>query len=497
MARSTLSKRERIRSRYCASLRFSRDADDAGALGQGAVAEGLEQGGHQLAPGEVAGAAENNEVETHDGECNLVSPGGCGFALPVRAWPTDGFWISWGKAPMASCNCVTDAPRIRAAHHNWFHEPTGRLEAVHEGRGRYRRLSPARPIPTAGRHHQPVADPQGDAEAGVQAPGRRDAGAASQGAAGRADGPADRALRHRDPAADPGPRLHGNGRPPELRHASEHHPRRAPDRAVPGRRRAGGPRADQGRLHLGRHPGGGATAAARHQHQPHAAVLLLPGRGLRPAQGAADLALRRPHLRLVQEERRQQLGRGRELGCQRPGREIGAADLPVLQALRHQDRSDGCELPQHGADPGAGRLRPADHQPRADDAACRERRAGAARAGPGAGEGGSHGAGQLRRGGLPLGAERGRHGQRQAVRRHTHLRRRRGQAGKPAGRRPETYGDRPRPLRPGRGLAACCKIISPRKAALRRAQRLHPGPAPLAGASARRRRRSSPTCPRT
>jgi hypothetical protein len=32
----------------------------------GAVAEGLEQRGHQLAPGEVAGAAEENEVEAHD-----------------------------------------------------------------------------------------------------------------------------------------------------------------------------------------------------------------------------------------------------------------------------------------------------------------------------------------------------------------------------------------------------------------------------------------------
>ena len=43
----------------------ARNADDAAAFGQRAVAEGLEQCGHQLAPGEVAGAAEQDEVEAH------------------------------------------------------------------------------------------------------------------------------------------------------------------------------------------------------------------------------------------------------------------------------------------------------------------------------------------------------------------------------------------------------------------------------------------------
>ena len=50
----------------------ARHADDAAARGQRAVAEGLEQGGHQLAPGQVAGAAEQNEVETHGDQCNFV-----------------------------------------------------------------------------------------------------------------------------------------------------------------------------------------------------------------------------------------------------------------------------------------------------------------------------------------------------------------------------------------------------------------------------------------
>src|SRR6185369_15643644 len=58
-------------------------AYDAAVLGQGAVAEGLEQGGHQLAPGEVAGAAEQDKIEAHGysretiGYCNLVSKRNC------------------------------------------------------------------------------------------------------------------------------------------------------------------------------------------------------------------------------------------------------------------------------------------------------------------------------------------------------------------------------------------------------------------------------------
>ena len=43
----------------------ARHADDAPALGQAAMTEGLEQGRHQLAPGQVAGAAEQNEIEAH------------------------------------------------------------------------------------------------------------------------------------------------------------------------------------------------------------------------------------------------------------------------------------------------------------------------------------------------------------------------------------------------------------------------------------------------
>jgi hypothetical protein len=36
------------------------------SCGQAAVAEGLEQRGHQLAPREIASTAEQNEIEAHE-----------------------------------------------------------------------------------------------------------------------------------------------------------------------------------------------------------------------------------------------------------------------------------------------------------------------------------------------------------------------------------------------------------------------------------------------
>ena len=44
-------------------LLVARDCKNATVLGQLAVAERLEQRGHQLAPGEVASAAEEDEIE--------------------------------------------------------------------------------------------------------------------------------------------------------------------------------------------------------------------------------------------------------------------------------------------------------------------------------------------------------------------------------------------------------------------------------------------------
>jgi len=43
------------------------DREDAAVGWQGAVAVGLEQRGHQLAPGQIAGTAEEHEIEGHGG----------------------------------------------------------------------------------------------------------------------------------------------------------------------------------------------------------------------------------------------------------------------------------------------------------------------------------------------------------------------------------------------------------------------------------------------
>jgi hypothetical protein len=41
-------------------------ANDATIQGQGAMAKGLKQGGHQFAPSQVASAAKQYEVKAHD-----------------------------------------------------------------------------------------------------------------------------------------------------------------------------------------------------------------------------------------------------------------------------------------------------------------------------------------------------------------------------------------------------------------------------------------------
>ena len=59
----------------------------------------------------------------------------------------------------------------------------------------------------------------------------------------------------------------------------------------------------------------------------------------------ADLAVRRPHPRLVQEGHRQD----NYPAAEDPGRAVGDAHLQLLQAARPQDRGDGRELPQRSA----------------------------------------------------------------------------------------------------------------------------------------------------
>lgn len=88
--------------------------------------------------------------------------------------------------------------------------------------------------------------------------------------------------------------------------------------------------------------------------------------GLRRCRGVPDFAVRGPYLRLVQEEHRQGIRRRR-----RPGRAVGHSHLQLLQGQRLQHCGHGRQLPQYRPDRAAGRLRPPDHQPRAAAAAQR------------------------------------------------------------------------------------------------------------------------------
>jgi hypothetical protein len=60
-------------------------------------------------------------------------------------------------------------------------------------------------------------------------------------------------------------------------------------------------------------------------------------------------------------------------GANDPGVQSVRSDLQLLQKARHRHRGDGRELSQRGPDHGAGRLRPADHQPRPAGPAGRQR----------------------------------------------------------------------------------------------------------------------------
>ena len=91
----------------------------------------------------------------------------------------------------------------------------------------------------------------------------------------------------------------------------------------------------QDRLHVGRHPRGGNPPARRHQLQSDAALLARPGRRVRRGEGAAHLAVRRPHHGLVQ-------GEGEKGFCarRRSRRDVREGDLFLLQKIRlHTRRS--------------------------------------------------------------------------------------------------------------------------------------------------------------
>ena len=81
------------------------------------------------------------------------------------------------------------------------------------------------------------------------------------------------------------------------------------------------PDPDQDRQHLGRHPRGRTSRAGRHPLQPDAALQLRAGHRLRGRRRHADLAVRRTHLRLVQEGRRaSKTSRARRTRAWRPSR---------------------------------------------------------------------------------------------------------------------------------------------------------------------------------
>ena len=85
-----------------------------------------------------------------------------------------------------------------------------------------------------------------------------------------------------------------------------------------------------------------------------------PGSRLCRGRGNSDLALRRPHIRLVQKGRRRQ---GNPAGPG-PRRCVGHAHLQLLQEVRLQDPGHGSEFPQRESDRPPCGIRFVDHQPR-------------------------------------------------------------------------------------------------------------------------------------
>ncbi|ABA49958.1 hypothetical protein BURPS1710b_1325 [Burkholderia pseudomallei 1710b] len=355
---------------------------------------------------------------------------------------------------------VLTEPARRASLSTRHDYRTRPAQAVHDRRRRHGRLPATRAIQAAGCDDESVADPEGRPEGRVSADPREN-GPRPCGRIGRLHhrSPADR-IRHRDPEADPGPRIDRGRRAPVVRHAALDRQGPRNHQALRSSRRRPRARADQARVDVGRHPRGRGAAARRHPLQHDAAVLARAGRRMRGSGRATDLAVRRPDLRLVQEAERRRLGRGAGRRRERSGRAVGAPHLHVLQALRLPDRSDGRELPHDEPDHRARRLRPADDQPRAAAEASRQHRGGRAQAVSGRSEGCEARARRDRRIVVPLPAERRRDGDRKARRRHSPLLGGCGEA---------REDDRGAALT--RGLAACLRLAASRIASVHSALR--------------------------
>ena len=88
---------------------------------------------------------------------------------------------------LAATDCCTRRPRSALQSSQFFstlphHEPTRTAQAVHHRGGRHRRLPVDQGLRAAGRDHQPVADPEGRAEAGIPSAAGKGRRATSNGA---------------------------------------------------------------------------------------------------------------------------------------------------------------------------------------------------------------------------------------------------------------------------------------------------------------------------
>ena len=220
--------------------------------------------------------------------------------------------------------------------------------------------SAAGAVPAAGCDDQPLADPEGGAKARIRAFAARDRGAL----AGRGmDEVMDRLIVRfgcEILSIIPGARVHRGRCAPVLRHQP---PWRAPS-ASWSCTRPKGP-IDRVLIKIAATWEGMEAARQLEARGIHTNLTLLFSFAqavARPGQGAADLALCRAHLRLVQR-RPAALGRRRAMARQRPRRAVRARHLATTTNISASPPRSWGEFFQHRPDHRAGRLRPADHRP--------------------------------------------------------------------------------------------------------------------------------------
>ena len=154
-----------------------------------------------------------------------------------------------------------------------------------------------------------------------------------------------------------------------------------------------------------------------------------PGRGLRRRRHHADLAVRRPHLRLVQEDSAgAKWDEAAQAGANDPGRAVGHPHLQLLQEVRHPTEVMGASFRNVGQIQALAGSDLLTISPELLGALQADTGAAGQGAGRRSGQGAVAGPRALRRVRVPLRAQRRRDGHREARRRHPRLRRRFGQA---------------------------------------------------------------------